>query len=108
MFTDNKLSCNFTPSKRNIEAVNGLPTAPDMRSGCYLKTRFLPGAGRPDTRVFWGVVNEQADALGSGNFLKWNLVSRVKLTMHHEPMGIGKPEISTGHHTTKTFTWRRV
>jgi len=46
-------------------------------------------------------MNAQADALGSGYFLKWDLASRVKLTMHHEPMGIGKPEFSTGHPITK-------
>lgn len=48
-------------------------------------------------------MNAQADALGSGSCLKWYLVSRVKLTMHHELMGISKPEISTGHPIAKAF-----
>lgn len=40
--------------------------------------------------------------LGSGCFLKWDLASHLKLTMHHELMGISKPEISTGHHNRLT------
>ena len=41
LFTDNKYSCNFTPSKRNIDAVNGLPTAPDKSQAASLTIRLV-------------------------------------------------------------------
>lgn len=41
LFTDNKYSCNFSPSKRNIDAVNGLPTAPDKSQAASLTIRLV-------------------------------------------------------------------
>jgi len=32
-------NAKLNPSKRKIDAVNGLPTAPDMKSGCFFNNK---------------------------------------------------------------------